>query len=269
MNDVLVTLGLESWKPWLTVLLLPPVPLLLGVLVGARLILPRRGLGWLLVIVSVVLLWLTACTGAANVLARLMLEPPVALGFERVRALRTDVNNKQPVAIVILGGGVEKFAPEYGVSNLSPRTLERLRYGIWLSKQTGAPMAFSGGIGWAQDDALPEARVAARVASEEFGRPIRWLELSSRDTRENASHTIALLREAGIRHIVLVTHGWHMPRARRAFVEAAGEDLRIESAPMGLARPGERAALDWFPSSEGFHAVRSVLREAAGRLAGA
>jgi len=179
------------------------------------------------------------------------------------------VQAKKPVAIVVLGGGTEPFAPEYGVSSLHALSLERLRYGVWLAGQTGAPIAFSGGVGWAQGEATPEAKVAARIAAEEFARPIKWLEDQSRDTRENASRTAALLKPAGIQHIVLVTHGWHMPRALRAFVEAAGPAVKVEPAPMGLARRQIRPALDWMPSSRGFTEMRQVLREWLGRLAGA
>ena len=269
MNDYFAMLGIGPWKPVIEALLLPPVPFLLTTLVGARLLLPRRGLGWLFILFSVAMLWLSACTGAARAMLHVLIEPPAALSFDRIRELRNDVQAKKPTAIVILGGGTEPFAPEYGVSSLHPMSLERLRYGIWLSAQTGAPIAFSGGVGWAQGESVPEAKVAARIAAEEFARPIKWLEDQSRDTRENASRTAALLKPAGIQHIVLVTHGWHMPRALRAFVEAAGPAVKVEPAPMGLARRQIRPALDWMPSSRGFTEMRQVLRESIGRLAGA
>ena len=269
MNSFFVTLGLEAWKPVLAALLLPPVPFLLLTLVGARLLLPRRGLGWLLIVVSVILLWLCACSGAASGLAQILVPPPAALSFDRVRELRAEVAARKPVAIVILGAGVEPFAPEYGVSSLQYPSLERLRYGLWLGRETGAPIAFSGGVGWAQTDAAPEARVAAKIAAEEFNRPIKWQEEDSRDTRENAARTLALLKPAGIDHIVLVTHGTHMPRALRAFAEAAGTGVKIEPAPMGLARKLQTPILEWLPSARGFAQMREVLREGIGRLAGA
>ena len=269
VNSLFVVLGIESWKPMIAALLLPPVPLLLLTLVGARLLLPRRGLGWLLIVVSVVLLWLSACTGAARAVAQLLLPPPPALSFDRVRELRVEVAARKPVAIVILGAGVEPFAPEYGVSSLQYPSLERLRYGLWLGRETGAPIAFSGGVGWGQSDAAPEARVAAKIAADEFGRPLKWIEEDSRDTRENASRTMALLKPAGIDHIVLVTHGYHMARAMRAFNEAAGPDVRIEPAPMGLARKLESPVLEWMPSTRGFNEMRQVLRELVGKVAGA
>jgi uncharacterized SAM-binding protein YcdF (DUF218 family) len=269
VNSLFSLLGIESWKPILAALLLPPVPLLVLVLIGARLILPRRGLGWLLILVSVALLWLSACTGAAQLFERFVLRPPAALSPERIQQLKTEAAGKPTTAIVVLGGGLQRYAPEYDVSNLKSVAVARLRYGLWLGRQTGLPVAYSGGVGWAQIDAEPEALTAQRIATREFGRPLAWAETRSRDTRENAARSLALLRPTGVRHIVLVTDGWHMPRALRAFREAAGDDVRIEPAPMGLARNAEQPALRWLPSIEGFAAMRHMLHEMLGRLAGA
>ncbi len=264
MNSLFVLLDLESWKPILTALLLPPVPLLLMVLFGARLLLPSRGLGWLVILISVSLLWLSACSGTGQWLSRMLLLPPAALSAQRLSELKAQAQARQPIAIVVLGGGVEPYAPEYALSNLHYASLERLRYGLWLGRETGLPVAFSGGVGWGQKDSVAEAQVAARVASQEFGRPLRWVEDTSRDTRENAANTVALLKPAGIRHVLLVTHGWHMKRSVRAFERSAAGELRIEAAPMGLAADGHTSALAWLPSSGGVVQVRNVLRELAG-----
>ena len=269
MNSLFVSLGLESWKPVISALILPPVPFLLLVLIGARLLLPRRGLGWLVIVFAVAMLWLSACGGTARLIAQALLPPPAALSFDRVRELHSEVAAKKPIAIVILGGGAEPFAPEYGVSSLTDTSLERLRYGLWLNRETGAPVAFSGGVGWAQEDSTPEARIAAKIAAEEFNRPIKWVDEESRDTRENAARTVALLKPAGIEHIVLVTHGYHMRRAMRAFTDAAGPGIQIEAAPMGLAKTVDSPALDWIPSSHGFRQMRELLHEVTGQLAGA
>ncbi len=266
MNSLFIVLGIESWKPVLSALLLPPVPLLVMLLIGARLVLPRRGLGWFVIILSVVLLWLSNCTGTAELLSQFVLRPPPALTPDRIKELKTQ--SKEPIAIIVLGGGLEPFAPEYGVSNLNYHSLERLRYGLWVGRETGLPVGFSGGVGWAQPDGTPEARVASQIAAVDFGRPLKWVEENSRDTRENAAHSVALLRKAGIKHIVLVTHGWHMPRAVAAF-EAAGSEMRIEAAPMGLAQHAQLPVLAWLPTGTGAADVRAILHELLGRLAGA
>ena len=221
MNHLFVQLGIESWKPLLTALLLPPVPWLLLILVGAWWPSARRGPGrWVVLLGVVGHLGSAPAPGTARLLSHHLLQPPPALDSHRIAELQAE--RKTPTAIVVLGGGVEPHAPEYGASNLTETSLERLRYGIWLGRRTDLPLAFSGGVGWAQHDSVPEAQVAARIAASEFGRPLRWTEDSSRDTRENALRTIELLRPAGIRHIVLVTGATHMPRALRDFQRAGG-----------------------------------------------
>jgi uncharacterized SAM-binding protein YcdF (DUF218 family) len=267
VNSLFILLGIESWKPVLTALLLPPVPFLLLILIGARLMLPRRGLGWFVIVVSVLGLWFSACSGTAQQLSQFAMHTPPAMTPIRIAELKAQ-NNRPSTAIVVLGSGVEAFAPEYGVSSLQALSLERLRYGVWLGRETGLPVAFSGGVGWVQPDSTPEATVAAQIAGVEFNRPLKWIEESSRDTRENASRTLAILRPAGVKHIILVTHGWHMPRALSNFETAAGGDITIEAAPMGLARGLQRQALLWIPSGLGFEQVHEILRELLGHVAG-
>ncbi len=270
VNSLFGMLGIEAWKPILTALLLPPVPLLLAMFVGARLMLPRRGLGWLLIVLSCAGIWLSACTGVGRMLEQFLLHVPPALTAERLREIKSDTGAKATTAIVVLGGGVEPFAPEYGVTNLDYQSLERLRYGLWLSRETGVPVGFSGGVGRGQTQGAAEAEVAARIAAQEFGRPLRWTEDQSRDTRENAARTVPLMQSSGITRILLVTHGAHMPRAKRAFDEAAAaRGLTVEAAPMGLAGRIEVPALDWLPTALGTSRVRTALREWLGRVMGA
>jgi len=271
VNQLFVLLGISSWKPVLGALLLPPVPLIVLMLLGTRLVLPRRALGWLLVLLSAALLWLTACSGTARVLAQTLLHPPAALALERVAELKAALQARQPVAIVVLGGGSKPLAPEYGISSLTEFSMERLRYGIWLGRETGAPVAFSGGIGWGQSDrsAAPEAQVAARIAAQDFGRPLRWTEERSRDTRENAAYSVPLLKQHGITRALIVTHQAHMTRALRAFEEAAHGSIVFEAAPVDIIDPPLREPGAWLPSTRGLVTVRYVLYELAGKLMGA
>jgi uncharacterized SAM-binding protein YcdF (DUF218 family) len=272
VNDLFQSLGIESWKPALVALALPPVPWLILVLVGARLIPWRRFIGWLAILVAVAGLWFSACAGIGEAMARSFMSTPPALNAERLAALKKAAAAGKPgVVVLMLGGGREARAPEYGVASLSPLSLERLRYGVWLSRETGAPMMFSGGLGHAAEPGTPEADVAAEIAQREFLRPLRWVESKSRDTRENARYAIDALREQDVTQLVLVTHGWHMQRALRAFKEeSARAQLKWEivPAPMGLAPAVERPVLRWIPSSEGAQLVRAVLREKIGWAAG-
>jgi len=261
---------MAPWKPVLTALLLPPVPLLLLTLVGARMIFWRRLVGWTVLLLAVVGLWLSACIGAGEWLQRMLLRPPAPLRAEEITELKKNAA-RQRTAIVVLGGGMEPLAPEYGMSNLTPLSAERLRYGLWLSRETGLPVAFTGGLGHAQDRGVPEAEVAARIAAREYGRPLKWTETQSRDTRENAGHTLPLLKAAGIERIVLVTHGFHMTRALRVFRQVAsesGSEIAVDAAPMGLAHRSLRPSLRWLPSGEGTQLNRQVWREWVGLAMG-
>ena len=66
-------------------------------------------------------------------------------------------------AIVVLGAGRRLLAPEYGVAELSSMGTERLRYGVWLSRQTGLPLAFSGGVALGSDPGPAEAPAPSQL----------------------------------------------------------------------------------------------------------
>ena len=268
MNDLVLALGLEGWKPLLTALLFPPAPFVLLALVGARLLPVRRTLGWLLLLLALAGVWLGATGAAASVLTRALLDPPPALTEARIAELR----RAPRTAIVVLGGGRRQPAPEYGAATLKTAGLERLRYGLWLSRRTGLPVAFSAGLAPGSDPGATEADIAARIAEQEFEHPLRWTENRSRDTRENAIRTVALLAPQGIERIVLVTHAYHMRRALRNFdraAAAAGVDLRVVAAPAEALGPLELTLLDWLPSASGFERMRLAVHESLGLLAGA
>ena len=268
MNDLLLTLGLEGLKPLLTTLVMPPLPFLLLTLAGARLMFRRRLLAWVMVLLGTLGIWLSSTTAVGHLLNQALLQPPRALNkgdiAELKRAPRT--------AVVVLGSGRWALAPEYGVSTLKARSVERLRYGIWLSRETDLPLAFSGGIGHGAPDGNTEAEIASRITEREFGHKLRWQEGRSRDTRENALFTVAQLQSQGIEHIVLVSHAYHMKRALRNFTQAtpaAGAALRLTAAPVGVRAGGPLIASDWLPTAEGFEHTRTVLHEWLGLLAGA
>ena len=240
-------------KPLLSTLLLPPLAPLLLAVIGLLLAVKRTRGGFALVLFALGLLWLLSCHGAAVWLSRSLLPQfaPLAAG---------QLKTGQAQAIVVMGGGVLPLAPEYGEAQPRAETAARLRYGLWLARQTGLPVAFTGGRGWAVHAAQTEseATVVSRVAQQDYGVTLRWLEADSRDTFENARLLAPLLQRDGVQRIALVTHAWHMPRSVAAF-EKAG--LVVIPAPMGFVLPDENQLLEWLPSAHGLLASRQVLRE--------
>ncbi len=240
----------------LSALLLPPGIFLLLGLAALAVARRRRRAGAWLGLAAVVLAWAFSTPLAGKALLRSLewyppLDPhrlPVGAG-----------------AIVVLGGGAYPGAPEYGgAGGVSGALLERLRYGVFLARRSGLPILVTGGNVFAGPQA-PEAREAARVLAEDYGIAPRWVEDRSRNTRENARRSRALLARAGIRRVLLVTHAWHMPRAARAFRRAG---LDVVPAPTLFATSGNQdlTLLAWLPAASGLEATYTAAHEYLGIL---
>jgi uncharacterized SAM-binding protein YcdF (DUF218 family) len=252
---------LGTLKPLLASLLMPPAAPLLLALLGVLMVFREKRGGRTLVVLALAALWLLSCNGTSVWLARHALPQ-----FAPVSVQQLQTNRVQ--AIVVLGGGLLPDAPEYGGSaQPSPSTAERLRYGVWLARQSGLPLAFTGGAGWAVEGMKPatEAEVAQRVALQDYGFSVRWTEAASRDTMDNARLLTPLLQQGGVQRIALVTHATHLPRAVAAF-ERAG--LQVTPAPMGFVLPVERDLLQWMPSGHGLMMTQRVLHECLGLAIG-
>ncbi len=260
---------LGELKPLLAAVALPPALPLLVVLAGALLAWrsqgqsERKGLqrwrlkhfGLGLVMLGAVGLWLLSCNAVAVWLARHAL-PQVAV---ITPTMATQLQKAGVQAVVVLGGGVLPEAPEYGRAQPSAPTAARMRYGFFLAKASGLPLAFAGGVGWAAagTNTPSEASTAVQLAREN-GLSFRWLDGASRDTAENAARMRDLLKPAGIDHVALVTNSWHMPRSQKHFEDAG---FTVLPAPMGLIHTEERPLLEWLPSAHGLTTTRQVLRE--------
>ena len=132
-------------------------------------------------------------------------------------------------AIVVLSGGLSTDAPEYGGETVGERTLVRMRYGALLARRFELPVLVSGGR--PENAENSEAALMADILDREFAVEVHWEEARSRTTAENAAMSAAILKEAGVSRIVLVTQAFHMPRAVRLFRSAG---LEVIPAPTGF-----------------------------------
>ena len=129
-------------------------------------------------------------------------------------------------AIVVLGSGLATDAAEYGGDTSTERTLVRARYGATLARRYALPVLVTGGR--PINAGRSEAEVMAGILDAEFGVKVRWREDEAMDTAGNAAGSARLLKAAGIDRILLVTHAFHMPRARLHFEQAG---LEVVPAP--------------------------------------
>ena len=235
----------------LDALLLPPASLLVVAALGwcLRRRWPRGGKA--LVALGLGLLLLLSLPPAGNLLLESLQSEP---------ALAPEGPLPSADAIVVLGADQRLDAPELGSDTLSVLSLERARYGALLAKRTGLPLCASGGTLGA--GRLSIARMFERVLREELGVSVRWLEERSTTTAENARECAALLQPTGVRRVLLVTHAWHMPRARAAF-ERAG--LAVVPAPTAFERLGEFQVTWLVPSARALNKSSLALHEWIGR----
>lgn len=146
-------------------------------------------------------------------------------------------------AIVILAGGQRGFMEEYGGSGPSRLTLERLRYGARLARQSKLPVLLTGGNPTGCDSS--EAHAMDQALQLDFGLRAQWMEERSLDTAGNARLSAPILKAAGIERIVLVTHAAHM---RRALNEFRLQGLEVLPAPTAFfsSGPGDSGGEEFF-----------------------
>lgn len=147
-------------------------------------------------------------------------------------------------AIVVLGGSTYHHAPEYKGTTVNGATLVRLRYAAHLHRHTGLPILVSGGN--PEGNPQAEAELMQLTLQREFTVPVRWAEARSANTLENARLTYRLLTAEKIRKIYLVTHAWHMPRAKLAF-ETAG--FEVIPAATSYTTRYRLTVLDFLPNA--------------------
>jgi uncharacterized SAM-binding protein YcdF (DUF218 family) len=165
-------------------------------------------------------------------------------------------------AIVILGGGTSRWSTaSVSQERLRSGTLQRVFEGARIARATGLPVLVSGGV--PRGHQRSEAQIMSEVLQQGLGLSVRWLEDQSRDTAENAQMSAGLLRSQGVERVILVTHGYHMPRARRAF-EATG--LEVVMAPHDfLGRsPSPSRLRDFVPDAGEAERIRRCLHEVLG-----
>ncbi|HYB32691.1 MAG TPA: YdcF family protein [Steroidobacteraceae bacterium] len=239
-------------KSLLHTLLLPPGGPLLLAGAGLWLLLRRRAsdaarkAGVALAVAGLATLWLLSTLVVADALARLAEHyPPLDLS----RPVRGQ-------AIVILGGGTARMAPEYGGPAAGFELLERVSYGAYVARHTGLPVLVSGSAN--------EALAMSAVLARDFGIRTRWVDGQSGDTFENARFSARLLKADGITRIVLVTSSTHEWRAAQEFMSAG---LSVEPAPAHvLAPPPVHPLIDYLPTPRGLARSTEGMYEILGNV---
>jgi uncharacterized SAM-binding protein YcdF (DUF218 family) len=240
-------------KKLIGIFLLPPMLPLVVIAAGLLLLRWRKRSGlWLAssgVALSLILCWPGS---VAWMLRDLESDPPIS-----ANAL------KQAQVIVILAGGRRNNAPEFGGETVNRITLERVRYGARLARQSGLPVLVTGG---SPTQGTSEAELMRRTLKDDFGINARWVEGAALDTRENAEYSAKLLLSKGFTRIALVTHAAHMPRSVGEFRHAG---FTVYPAPTAYlsGHGGDAQVMPLLPSASSAYAGFYAMHEWVGLLA--
>jgi uncharacterized SAM-binding protein YcdF (DUF218 family) len=233
----------------LRTLVLPPAsPLLIGV-AGLLLWRGRPRLGMALCAVCITTMWLLSTPIIAEALGR-SVEAYPALDPAHLTPRQAAAQ-----AIVVLGGGFRRDAPEAGGDAPSLAADLRLIEAAKVARATHLPILVSG--------AAREAAAMKRFMEEDMQLPVRWVESASKDTRDNALFSAAMLDKEGIHRIILVTSSTHMARAAAEFAAAGFE---VTAAPAEMVTHDELGVVRIIPSAMALHRSHVALYEWVGGL---
>ena len=129
----------------------------------------RRALGLTLIVGSQLLLLALVAAGGGQ---RTVALARTASG-DRRRKL------KQAQAIVILAGGNNRGSPEWGGETVKTYTLQRVRYGARLARETGLPILRHRRPP-RRRTSWPRATLMREVLVQEYGLEVRWIDVTGR-----------------------------------------------------------------------------------------
>ena len=251
MSD-LAELGIWTKKVVSGWLAIPAGPLLV-ILIGMWLARKRRGLGFSLIGFGTAVLFALSLPIVANGIAA-----PAERAFP---PLHPDVPLPPHTAIVVLGGGLQEGALDYGGETVNTIVLPRLRSAARLAARTQLPILVSGGRPLSSKSV--EADQMADVLERDFHTPVRWREKQALDTQDNARLAVPMLQSAGIRTVVLVTDAAHMRRSRALFV-AAG--MPVIPAPTDYYASAPLSVLSFIPNTNALRRSAFTVHEWLGTL---
>lgn len=255
-----------SWEIWISKildsLLLPPGLNILLIVSALLLIKKYYRLSIALILGSLLSLLLVSLPWFANLLLT-QLETEAALEISQVKWYKIEESDGVERAIVVLAGGRISQAAEYGnIDLVSSHSLQRIQYASWLHKKTNLPILLSGGSVF--NEPTPEAVLMNQAILSHFDVAPSWIESQSKNTAENAIYCSEILKANKISEILLVTHAWHMPRAKRLFEQ---QGISVISAPTAfLSRTTYNRLSDYLPSALALKNSQLALHEMLGNL---
>ena len=167
-------------------------------------------------------------------------------------------------AVVVLGGIFGPSVAEGMLPNFGD-TVDRFEAGVVLMHANKARwLVFTGGrLPWKGVTKLEgeDSKTQAELRGVPAGQILITREVGN--TADEARAVAELMRDHDWHRIILVTTGWHMPRAARLFKKAGIECIIF---PVDFRRDAARplTLLDFVPNTDALHNTETALRECYG-----
>ena len=165
--------------------------------------------------------------------------------------------------IIVLGGGATLDTPNLsGQGHLGGHAASRLLTAVQLHHRFQLPIIVSGGQVFAHTGT--EADITRRILLD-LGVPdsIILVENLSRNTTENAQLSKKIMEQRGLRHPILVTSAFHMPRSVLQFAKA-GVDVIPYPSDYQVNVIGSITFFDFVPDAGALSHVSLAFKEYIG-----
>lgn len=174
-------------------------------------------------------------------------------------------------AIVLLGGALGPRVPGWRAQDNLGSAGDRLVLAARLHALGKAPLILYSGGSFSQ--VRPSEAEDGALLLRQWGVPegALQLETQSRTTRENARYSLPLLRALGVRRVLLLSSGWHLPRALVNFrAEAERQGLSIEFIPAACdpieISEATLPGMSYLPNTDALNVNRGLFKEYLGLL---
>jgi uncharacterized SAM-binding protein YcdF (DUF218 family) len=205
--------------------------------------------------------WLLLAGGLTGIFLTSWIPVPWAAGLilERRYDLAFPSSVAGAGAIVVLSANVLPPAPWRPLPLLDGESFQRVNHAGLVFRSHPLPIIVSGGRPPGAVEAYAESM--RRFLIDQSIPPDRiWVEDKSTSTFENAAKSAEILRDRGIRKIVLVTNAYHMLRAESCFRK---QGIEVIAAPSAFNTfPRDFANL--LPGWRGLSATERILHEYIG-----
>lgn len=168
--------------------------------------------------------------------------------------------DREAEAIVVLSGAIHAADPVRPFPELGANTIERCLHAAKLHKAApDMPILVSGGPLEGEGGPIAASLMHDFLIRQGVNEQKIIMEEQSRTTYENAVETAKILREKGIRRVILVTSATHMKRSVGTF-----EKQGLHVAPSACGHIANEYHFDWtdlFPDAASAHHVGVASHE--------